>query len=512
MDVTVPWFGIIPFVIMLLCIAILPLIPSTAHRWEDWRFQLGIALILGIPVAIWVGFLLGWARVGHAVFEYVQFIMLLFALYVVSGGIFVAGDIRATPRNNLITLAIGGVIASFIGTTGAAMMLIRPLLNINNERKHKVHTVIFCILVVANNGGMLTPLGDPPLFMGFLRGVPFTWTFSLLPMWAFINAMLLILYYALDTKAYSQESMPARLRGVTEIEPIRFLGLINLIWFAMIIAAVALVPTMDLDAIHEGTAVWYEYIPWRELVFALAAAGSFATSSKKVRFELNQFSWAPIREVAVIFVGIFLTMIMALEYLAQVADQLPLNTVTFYAFAGSLSAFLDNAPTYTTFFEMAHALGADPSIMPDMARVAGVPVLWLEAVSVGAVSCGAITYIGNGPNFMVKSVAESRGITMPSFGGYIGWTIRYLVPTLVAMVFLFFTPVWWGKVIGAVITALLLGESVLVWAKYRGKARALASAITLAIQPGTDDAVSIHAPHAQDRRARETDPKLRTDF
>lgn len=476
MEAVVPWWGIIPFVVMLLSIALMPLIPATAHHWENWKFVLGIALGLGIPTAIWVGFVLNWSRVGHAVFEYVQFILLLFALFVVSGGLFLKGDIRATPRNNTIVMLIGGVVASFIGTTGAAMLLIRPLLNINQDRKHKVHTVIFTILVVANNGGMLTPLGDPPLFMGFLRGVPFTWTFSLLPMWAFTNIMLLIIYYALDTKAYSSETVSDALLDATHTEPIKILGAPSFFWFAMIIGAVAVVPSMDLHAIETGTAAWHHYIPWREIVFLTASAGSYLTGSKKIRFEYNQYSWDPIREVAVIFIGIFLTMIPALAFLGQIAHNLPLNTITFYSFSGILSAFLDNAPTYVTFFTMGQTLGADPAVLTELGLssgdlVAGVPPAWLAAISLGSVTMGAMTYIGNGPNFMVKAVAESRGVEMPSFGGYIGWTVRYLLPTLVAMVCIFLAEPIWAKGIGLAITAALLLQSGLLWARYRKAAK-----------------------------------------
>lgn len=468
MEAVVPWWGIIPFVVMLLSIALMPLIPATAHHWENWKFQLGVALGLGVPTALWVGFVLNWGRVGHAVIEYIQFILLLFALFVASGSLFLKGDIRATPRNNTIVLAIGGVLASFIGTTGAAMLLIRPLLNINQQRTQKVHTVVFTILIVANNGGMLTPLGDPPLFMGFLRGVPFTWTFSLWPMWAFINTMLLIIYFALDTKYYASESIRDRARDIALTEPIKVLGLPSLVWFAMIIGAVALVPSIDLHAIETGEAAWHQYIPWRELVFLSAAAGSYLKGNREIRFEMNQFTWAPIREVAVIFIGIFLTMIPALEYLAQIADRLPLNTITFYTFSGSLSAFLDNAPTYLTFFEMAGALGADPNFMPELVRVTGttVPAVWLTAISLGSVTCGAITYIGNGPNFMIKAVAEARGVAMPSFGGYMAWALRYLVPTLVAMVCIFLAEPLWVKGVGVAITLALLLQSLLLWQRY----------------------------------------------
>ena len=195
-DMEVQWWSILPFVTMLLCIALAPLIPALAHHWERQRVQLLVALVLGVPVALW--FIVGGdtSAVVHALIEYAQFITLLLALFVVSGGIFLTGDIEASPRNNTLFLAFGGVIASFIGTTGAAMLLIRPLLNTNHQRKYRVHTVIFAIFIVANCGGLLTPLGDPPLFLGMLRGVPFTWTFGLWPMWLCVNLLLLATYYA----------------------------------------------------------------------------------------------------------------------------------------------------------------------------------------------------------------------------------------------------------------------------------------------------------------------------
>ena len=208
----------------------------------------------------------------HALVEYFQFIMLLLALYVVSGGIFLTGDIRATPRNNTIFLAVGGLIASFIGTTGAAMLLIRPLLNTNRERKHRVHTVVFTILIVANCGGLLTPLGDPPLFLGFLRGVPFEWTFNLFPEWLFVNAMLLATYYGLDRRAYAREDAAAITLDDTQQTPLGIAGKINFVFFAMVILAVAFVPSIDLHAIEGGHAAWYQFVPWRELAFATAAA------------------------------------------------------------------------------------------------------------------------------------------------------------------------------------------------------------------------------------------------
>lgn len=467
---TVPWWSLIPFVIMLGSIAVLPLIPATKHLWEKVSFQLLLSVSLGLPVAVWTWSLLGSTVVFHTVVEYVQFISLLFALFVVAGGLFMAGDIRATPRNNTVALAIGGVLASFIGTTGAAMLLIRPLLNINKERKLRVHTVVFTILIVANNGGLLTPLGDPPLFLGFLRGVPFTWTFSMLPEWVFINALLLITYFALDRRAYRAEGVVDLVRDDTEVVPLSFRGKRNLVWFAVIIAAVALVPSMDLHAIEAGHASWAAYVPWRELVMLGAAGASYFLGSHEIRYQDNKFTWAPIAEVAALFIGIFLTMMPALRYLAEVAPRLPLNEITFFVFTGGLSSMLDNAPTYVTFFEMAAQLPGEP-------RVANVPEIYLLAISLGAVTCGALTYIGNGPNFMVKSVADSAGVNMPTFGGYIVWTFRYLVPVLVAMVCLFIAQRLWANAIGVLVTLLILAQAAL---NIRGTTRAdetLAAAI-----------------------------------
>ena len=450
---TVEWWSIIPFVIMLGSIAVLPLLPATHHLWERHGFQLAIALALGLPIAAWFIIAGHPESVTHALVEYAQFITLLLSLFVVSGGIFLAGDLRATPRNNTIFLAIGGVIASFIGTTGAAMLLIRPLLNTNKERAHRVHTVVFTILIVANCGGLLTPLGDPPLFLGMLRGVPFEWTFSLFPEWLFVNSLLLLTYYALDRRAYARETTAAIAWDDTAVSPLGIRGKINFVYFGLIILAVAFVPSIDLHAIETGHASPAQWVPWRELVMLGAAAASYFTGDKQARFELNQFTWGPIKEVAALFIGIFLTMIPALKFLAQVAPTLPLNKVTFFVFSGGLSAVLDNAPTYATFFEMAKQLPGDP-------RVAGVPEVYLVAISHGSVFCGAITYIGNGPNFMVKSVADSAGVSMPSFGGYVRWTFTYLVPVLAAMLLVFIADglLWNG--LGWALTAALAARAV----------------------------------------------------
>ena len=469
------WWSVLPFAGMLACIAVLPLIPATAHWWEKHSSQLLVAVSLGVPVAAWMWVLGGWEVVFAAVVEYFQFICLLLALFVVSGGIFLKGDIRATPRNNTIFLAIGGVIASFVGTTGAAMLLIRPLLATNKERHYRVHTVLYTIFIVANCGGLLTPLGDPPLFLGFLRGVPFTWTFNLLREYLFVNAMLLVSYYALDSYYYSQEPAKAVHDDDTAIEPLGLKGSLNFVFFAAIIAAVAFAPSVDVHAIEAGHAAPGDWIPVREIIMLAAAAGSYFLGSREVRFKDNQFTWDPIAEVAILFIGIFLTMIPALHYLDEVAGSLPLNEVTFFVFTGGLSSVLDNAPTYATFFEMAGQVAH-----PGGDNVAGVPELYLVSVSLGAVLCGAITYIGNGPNFMVKSVAESDGVEMPSFGGYVGRAMKHLVPVIAAMVLIFIAPGILWKVLGGALTAAILGLD----ARLLSKSRRLA----LADQPeGGDD-------------------------
>lgn len=436
-----PWWSVIPFALMLLAIAILPLIPATKHHWESPRNQLILALALGVPVAIWVWLGGEHTTVTHALWEYAQFIILLGALFVISGGIFLAGDLRATPRTNTAFLAFGGLIASFIGTTGAAMLLIRPILNTNRQRTHRRHTVIFAIFIIANCGGLLTPLGDPPLFLGMLRGVPFAWTFNLLPMWLFVNGLLLVIYFGLERRLYRTEPDMAILLDLNETQPIRVRGSLNFLWLAAVVAAVAFLPSIDLHAIEAGYATTMQMIPWREAAMLLAAGGSLLIGSSRARYVDNTFTWRPIAEVAALFIGIFLTMMPALKVLANAAPKLPLNEITLFVFTGGLSAFLDNAPTYVTFFEMARTLPGEP-------RIADVPELYLVAISLGAVFCGAVTYIGNGPNFMVKAVAEEARVRMPSFGGYLIWSGKYLLPALGAMALIFIVQAAWATVLG----------------------------------------------------------------
>jgi len=445
-----PWWTVLPFGLLLAAIAILPLIPALAQRWERPTWQLPACLLLGLAGALpAVAYGHGLA-VGQSVIEYGQFIVLLTGLFVVSGGIALTGDLAGTPKVNTIMLGVGAVLASFIGTTGAAMLLIRPLLRSNGHRQRRAHLVIFAIFIVANTGGLLTPLGDPPLFLGFLRGVPFGWTLRLWPEWLLVNGLLLLTFYCLD-RAFLRQEDPSK----DIIEPLRIVGWAQLIWFGLIIVAVAVVPSIEV-----GGAGWWSYVPWRELVIATAAVASWLTAPRRVRFAVNDFDWRPMAEVAILFSGIFLAMVPALILLDQHAAAWQISPLGFHLMTGSLSSVLDNAPTYATFFETASvsALAASPSV----ALVAGVPATYLAAISTGAVMWGGLTYLGNGPNFLVRSVAVHAGVIMPSFVGYLGWSLRWLLPILLTSMCAFVSgPAWlpWLGVAGAV---LIVTRAVLV--------------------------------------------------
>ena len=271
----------------------------------------------------------------------------------------------------------------------------------------------------------------------------------MLPEWAFVNGLLLLTYWALDRRMYARETPAARKLDTTRTEPLRLAGAPNLLWFAVIVMAVALVPSLDIDAVAHGHIEGVNWVPWRELVMLGAAVGSYVLGSKRIRFDDNHFTFAPIAEVAALFVGIFLTMVPALQVLRELAPRLPLNEVTLFVFTGGLSAVLDNAPTYATFFEMSTQIAGEP-------RVADVPEALLVSISLGAVLCGALTYIGNGPNFMVKSVAESDGVAMPSFLGYVREAFLYLAPVLLAMALLFIATGIWSTIAGVLVLLALL--------------------------------------------------------
>ncbi|PJZ69033.1 sodium:proton antiporter [Leptospira perolatii] len=429
-----PYWSVIPFILILLSIALLPLIShTTSHWWESNTNKLILSLALG---CLSLGVLLsyGWyAKIYHTmVFEYIPFIILLGTLFYISGGIVLSGDIEATPVNNTIFLTIGTFLASFIGTTGASMLLIRPILNTNSERKHVVHTVIFFIFLVSNIGGSLTPLGDPPLFLGYLQGVPFTWTFKLLPEMLFASVLLLAIYFAWDTIMYKKETQKALKVDHAKRQPIGIEGQSNLIWLFGVVLCVAFLNENYIPAIKE-----YPYIAFvREGILLLLILLSKLTSDIKLR-EKNKFTLHPIQEVAYLFIGIFLTMIPALILLEHHGKELGVTEPwQFFWVTGLFSGVLDNAPTYLTFVSLAKGfLG-----YTDMHQILGDPIAetLLKAISVGAVFMGALTYIGNAPNFMVKSVAEENKIKMPSFGGYVLYTLCLLIPTFILITFIFF--------------------------------------------------------------------------
>ena len=431
-------WSMIPFGLMLLTIAIVPLIAE--HWWESNVHKLLVALVLGIPTAICLmtGGMLH--ELEHQLFgDYIPFIILLLALYVITGGIHLAGDIQAKPWVNTTFLGLGWLLASVMGTTGAAMLLIRPLLTTNQQREHKVHTVLFFIALCANCGGLLTPLGDPPLFMLFLRGAEFGWFISLLPQWAFVGVVLLLAYFALDTYYYKKEHWTALSADVREHQPLSLQGKTNLIYLLGVILAVAFVHAGTIpEMAEEGASLWLKYL--REIILLLLIAMSLFTTKRNVRYDLNKYSWGPIIEVAVLFLGIFITMTPALAYLNANAASLGLSqTWQFYYATGALSSFLDNTPTAVAFHSIASGLTPDQMAAFGTNVVAGVPELLLQAICLGAVLFGAMTYIGNGPNFMVKAIAEESGVKMPSFFGYMfKFSLIVLLPVyiLVQLIFL----------------------------------------------------------------------------
>jgi len=430
----VQFWTLIPFIIMLLMIAVAPLVAPKA--WEDNRNKLFLTLVLAVPTAIY----LICAGMGHnlahqVLGDYIPFIILLMSLYIVTGGIRIKGDIMATPMTNTTILTIGYVLASIMGTTGAAMLLIRPLLDINQQRTRKTHTILFFIALVANCGGVLSPLGDPPLFLLYLRGAPFEWFLGLFPEWLFVGALLLIIFYLWDSREFRREPMWAKKRDMTEISPIRIKGRMNFGWLAGIVLSVVFLNEHYIPAMGaEDSFFAIKYI--REIILIAIALGSWFTTNSGVR-KSNGFSWGPILEVAILFVGIFVTMTPALMFLSQNAQSLGLDKPwQFFYATGLLSSFLDNSPTAVAFHSV--ATGLDFSGMDGTSIIAAIPETLLKAISLGAVFFGSMTYIGNGPNFMVKAIAEEKGIKMPSFFGYmVKFSLIVLLPVYIVTQLIF---------------------------------------------------------------------------
>jgi Na+/H+ antiporter NhaD/arsenite permease-like protein len=442
-----PLLSITPFALLLLAIAIMPLVAE--DWWQHNRHKALVTAIISLPVAAYL--VVVWGQEGgllleEKAMEYLSFIILLAALYVISGGIYLQGSLSGTPVMNTGLMALGAVFANLIGTTGASVLLIRPLIRANRLRRRKAHIVVFFIFVVANCAGLLTPLGDPPLFMGFLKGVPFEWTLRLWPQWLLVNALLLVIFNVWDQIELDREEKEragSQLEAVMEHEPFRIHGWHNAFFLIGIIATV----------LAAGRGVGFGGREWpyglQEGLMVLLAVLAYVTTAGYARTK-NEFTFGPIIEVAVLFAGIFVTMAPALVILNAwgqgLREVLGLafgmsQPWHFYWGTGMLSSFLDNTPTYLTLSAVAAGLEHVPaggrflSVFlaqgPSAARM-------LTAITCGAVMMGANTYIGNGPNFMLKAIAEESGIRMPSFFHYMIYSAAVLIPVFVALTFVFF--------------------------------------------------------------------------
>ncbi|MFO1253436.1 sodium:proton antiporter [Inhella sp.] len=433
----------LPFVGMLLSIALGPLLAPRFWHHHFGKVALFWAACFVLPLAATQGLGVTAGAVWHTLLaEYLPFVLLLVALFTASGGIYVRGNLHGSPALNTGLMALGAVLASVMGTTGASMLLIRPLIRANDNRRHVVHVIVFFIFIVSNAGGSLTPLGDPPLFLGFLQGVSFFWTVRHVgPEMLFVVGLLLAMFYAIDRHWYAKE-------GVLPVDPtpdtprLGLDGAINFLPLGLVVGLVLLSGLWKPGVVFDlfGTPLALQSLV-RDLGLVGVTLLSLALTPKGVR-ERNQFSWAPMAEVAKLFIGIFLTMMPVLVMLqaglngpfaglvqwVSTAEGQPIP-LAYYWLSGWLSAFLDNAPTYLVFFNLAGG---------DAAQLMAGGAATLAAISAGSVFMGAMSYIGNAPNFMVKAIAEDRGIAMPSFFGYMAWSCGLLLPVLALMSWIFF--------------------------------------------------------------------------
>lgn len=441
---TLPLYSVIPFAGMLLSIALFPLLAPKFWHHHFGKVSAFWAIVTVIPLLIgYKGIAL--SEILHVVIgDYVPFIILLGALYTVSGGILLRGTLVGTPIVNTMIMALGVFLASWMGTTGASMLLIRPFLRANAHRKNRAFMVVFFIFLVSNVGGVLTPLGDPPLFLGYLRKVPFFWTFKLTPHLIVASVIILAIYFALDTYFYKKEEIKTPQNNSKE--PLSLDGTVNFIFligivFSVLLSGIVNWGEVSILGVHRSV-----QDVARDGLLILMAVLSYVFTNTKVR-EDNAFTWSPIEEVAILFIGIFLTMLPCLKMLqAGTKGELAfiINTVRepvhYFWITGALSSFLDNAPTYLTFLNT--ALGAFYPGIPETEAVQMLikenPV-YLKAISAGAVFYGAVTYIGNAPNFMVRSIAEEAGTPMPSFFGYmIKYSLPVLIPVFILVTLIFF--------------------------------------------------------------------------
>ena len=447
---TLPIWSVIPFVCMLLSIAIVPLVKP--HWWEHNLLKVALfwAAVFLVPFGVGYGVKeLTFQVLEIVLLDYLPFIVLLLGLFVAAGGIAIKGTIAGTPKMNLILLLMGTLLASWVGTTGAAMLMIRPVIRANAWREKKAHIKIFFIFLVANIGGCLTPVGDPPLFLGFLRGVPFFWTMKLLPILGFAVVVLGAIFFVIDTVLYKKELAAGRvpIQENVEREPIKIEGAHNFIFIVMVVGSVILNGLLSSNPMFANPETGEPYglniggvvLPFTSIVqmsIILVAAGLSMKTTRKETREANAFTFAPIEEVAQLFIGIFITMIPALALLKAHGSELGLeHPYQFFWATGMLSGFLDNAPTYLVFLTTAGGAHFADGVHT---TVGTVPPLDLMAISAGAVFMGALTYIGNAPNFMVKAIAEENKIKMPSFFGYMAWSFGILIPLFILITVVFF--------------------------------------------------------------------------
>lgn len=445
---TIPAWLCIPFAGLLLCIAVLPLIKG--EWWEAHQPHAVIfwSLLFVIPFTIKYGVGMATETVLECILnDYLTFIVLLFGLFCVSGNITLEGNIAGSPRTNVVLFAIGTLLSSCIGTTGASMLLVRPMIKMNSWRKRKAHIMIFFIFMISNMGGCLTPIGDPPLLMGFMRGVPFFWSMHLFPILLFNMVILLTIYYFLDRYNYRKDISEGMKPDISVPgTDIKLGGAHNILFIVMIVVAVILSGTLpnlpmfqdaagNVRGIHFGEVVLGFPSIIEVAIILLAAFLSFKTTKAEIRTK-NHFTWGAIKEVAVLFIGIFITMQPALMLLKSMGPELGLSKpVEMFWATGVLSSFLDNTPTYLVFLTTAGSLGFAEGLATTLGTV---PMKMLIAISCGAVFMGANTYIGNAPNFMVKSISDENGIRMPSFFGYMLWSICFLIPVFILDTLVFF--------------------------------------------------------------------------
>jgi Na+/H+ antiporter NhaD/arsenite permease-like protein len=448
---SLPYWTVTPFIIILLAIALTPL--AFGRWWESNPNKAVVSTLCSLPILAYLVSLgpLGMEVLADVLRDYYAFIVLLVALFTISGGIHLEGNLRATPVVNVIFLGLGAILASFIGTTGASMLLIRPLLNTNRERKFKKHIFVFFIFLVANIGGSLLPVGDPPLFLGYLFGVPFFWTLRLWPLWATEVAILLLIFYFWDSWAFSKERPADIRRDIKEERKLKVHGLMNVLLILGALASVVFLRDYPLGSYRINLA-WMQ-----QPCLILLALISFALDHRKkerahkhghLQFksprEQNAFTFYAMIEVAVLFIGIFITMIPAICLLkAHGAETGVKHAWQFFWMSGGLSSFLDNAPTYATYFALGQgvtkgllASGGNLSVIA--AHTGPIAENILMAISAGAVFMGANTYIGNAPNFMVKSICEEAKVKMPSFFGYMVYSISILIPSFLLIMYLYF--------------------------------------------------------------------------